>query len=95
VVVDVREEEQFVLGHIDGAKRISPDSLEESMRDVVPDLATPIVVYCAAGDRCASVADLNASGGMDAHGVLEKNSRGGARHDQPNLATIGRSIRRA
>ncbi|HET9374574.1 MAG TPA: hypothetical protein VFO40_06350 [Chthoniobacterales bacterium] len=23
VVVDVREEEQFVLGHIDGAKRIS------------------------------------------------------------------------
>ena len=49
VIVDVREEAHFVLGHIDGAKRISPDSLEESMRDVVPDLATPIVVYCAAG----------------------------------------------
>jgi phage shock protein E len=57
VIVDVREEEHLVLGHIDGAKRISPDSLEESIRDVVPDLATPIVVYCAAGDRCASVAD--------------------------------------
>jgi len=46
-----------VLGHIDGAERISPDSLEESIRDVVPDLATPIIVYCAAGDRCASVDD--------------------------------------
>jgi len=49
VIVDVREEARFVLGHIDGAKRISPDSLEESIRDVVPDLAIPIVVYCAAG----------------------------------------------
>ena len=57
VIVDVREKEEFVLGHIDGAKRISPDSLEESIRDVVPDLTTPIVVYCAAGNRCASVAD--------------------------------------
>ena len=57
VIVDVREEEQFVLGHIHGSKRISPDSLEESIRDVVPDLVTPIVVYCATGDRCASVAD--------------------------------------
>jgi rhodanese-related sulfurtransferase len=57
VIVDVREEDQFVLGHINGAKRISPDTLEESIRDVVPHFATPIVVYCAAGDRCASVAD--------------------------------------
>ena len=46
-----------MLGPIDGAKRVSPDSLEERIRDVVPDLASPIVVYCAAGDRCASVAD--------------------------------------
>jgi rhodanese-related sulfurtransferase len=30
VVVDVREEKQFVLGHINGAKHISPDNLEES-----------------------------------------------------------------
>lgn len=57
VIVDVREQAQFVLGHIDGAKRISPDSLEDSIRDIVPNLATPIVVYCATGDRCASVAD--------------------------------------
>ena len=57
VIVDVREEEEFLLGHIGGAKRISPDSLEKSIRDVVPDLSTPIVVYCATGDRCASVAN--------------------------------------
>jgi rhodanese-related sulfurtransferase len=46
-----------VLGQINGAKRISPDSPEERIRDVVPDLTTPIIVYCATGDRCASVAD--------------------------------------
>ena len=57
VIVDVREEKHFLLGHIDGAKRISPDALEQSIRNVVPDLATPIVVYCAAGNRCAAVAD--------------------------------------
>jgi rhodanese-related sulfurtransferase len=57
VIVDVREEEKFLLGHIGGAKRISPESLEKSIRDVVPDLSTPIVVYCATGDRCASVAN--------------------------------------
>lgn len=57
VIVDVREEGQFVLGHINGAKRISPDSLEESIRDIVPNLFTPIVVYCATGNQCASVAD--------------------------------------
>ena len=57
VIVDVREEEEFLLGHIGGAKRISPDSLEKGIRDIVPDLATPIVVYCATGDRCASVAN--------------------------------------
>ena len=56
VIVDVRAEEEFLLGHIGGAKRISPESLEKSIRDVVPDLSTPIVVYCATGDRCASVA---------------------------------------
>lgn len=57
VIVDVREEAHFVLGHINGARRISPDNLEESIRDIVPDLATPIVIYCATGDRCASIAD--------------------------------------
>jgi rhodanese-related sulfurtransferase len=57
VIVDVREEEEFLLGHIGGAKRISPESLEKSIRDVVPDLSSPIVVYCATGDRCASVAN--------------------------------------
>jgi len=56
VIVDVREEEEFLLGHIGGAKRISPESLEKSIRGIVPDLSTPIVVYCATGDRCASVA---------------------------------------
>ena len=57
IIIDVREEAEFVLGHISGAKRISPKGLEKSIRDIVPDLATRLVIYCAAGDRCAAVAD--------------------------------------
>jgi len=57
VIIDVREEKHFVLGHINGAKHISLDNLQESIRDIAPNLATPIVIYCATGDLCASVAD--------------------------------------
>ena len=76
VIVDVREEEEFLLGHIGGAKRISPDRLEKSIRDVAPDLTTPIVVYCATGDRCASVANRLQRMGYQAISTLKGGLQG-------------------
>jgi rhodanese-related sulfurtransferase len=57
VIIDVREEEEFLTGHICGAKHISRGSLKERIGHVVSDLTTPILVYCPRGDRGALAAD--------------------------------------
>jgi len=41
VIIDVREEEEFLTGHICGAKHISRGSLKERIGHVVPELTTP------------------------------------------------------
>lgn len=57
VIVDVREEAEFFSGHIKGAKNVGPDSLEETVSEIAPDRSSPILVYCAAGNRGALAAD--------------------------------------
>ena len=57
VIIDVREEGEFLNGHISGAKHISRGLLEERIGQVAPDLSTPILVYCARGNRGALAAD--------------------------------------
>jgi phage shock protein E len=57
VIIDVREEEEFLTGHIGGAEHISRGSLKEEIGRVASDLTTPILVYCARGDRGALAAD--------------------------------------
>jgi rhodanese-related sulfurtransferase len=51
LIIDIREEEEFISGHIDGAKHIRRATLERRIRDIAPDPTTPIVVYCAVGNR--------------------------------------------
>jgi phage shock protein E len=57
VMIDIREEEEFLTGHICGAKHISRGLLEGRIGHVVSDLTTPILVYCPRGDRGALAAD--------------------------------------
>jgi rhodanese-related sulfurtransferase len=57
VIIDVREEEEFLTGHICGAEHISRGSLEERIGHVVSDLTMPILVYCPRGDRGTLAAD--------------------------------------
>jgi rhodanese-related sulfurtransferase len=57
IIIDIREEEEFMRGHIHGAKHISRDALEQRIREVAPELSTPIAVYCAIGNRGPSAAD--------------------------------------
>ena len=58
IIIDVREKDEFELGHIEGAKLISQGTLEEQVAEAVPDASTAIVVYCADGKRGALAADL-------------------------------------
>jgi phage shock protein E len=57
LIVDVREKGEFVRGHINGAKHISRGLLEQKVCEVAPDCSSPIVVYCAGGNRGALAAD--------------------------------------
>ncbi len=56
VIIDVREKDEWVQGHIPGATWLSRGVLETKIEDVVPDRATPIVLYCAGGNRSALAA---------------------------------------
>jgi phage shock protein E len=57
VLIDVREESEFRAGHIGGATLLSRQVLESRIGAIVPDLATPVVVYCTVGHRSALAAD--------------------------------------
>jgi phage shock protein E len=50
-IIDIREEDEFMCGHINGAKHVSRGVLEQKIQEVAPEPATPIVVYCAVGNR--------------------------------------------
>jgi phage shock protein E len=85
VIVDVREQEEYFSGHIKGAKNVRRDFFEQMVSEIAPDRSSPILVYCAAGNRGALAADslqkmgyLNVfslkgglSGWLEAGGVVE------------------------
>jgi sulfur-carrier protein adenylyltransferase/sulfurtransferase len=54
--VDVRRQDEWDEGHIPGAIHIPRGSLESRIESRVPDRATPIVLYCASGERSAFAA---------------------------------------
>jgi molybdopterin/thiamine biosynthesis adenylyltransferase/rhodanese-related sulfurtransferase len=56
VVIDVREKDEWVQGHIPGATWITRGHLESKIEDAVPVKTTPIVLYCAGGTRSAFAA---------------------------------------
>jgi phage shock protein E len=57
LIVDVREKDEFIKGHISGAKHLSRGVLEQKVFEVAPDCSSPILVYCAGGNRGALAAD--------------------------------------
>lgn len=66
VIIDVREAEELATGYIPNAVHMSKGIIERDIEKNIPDLSTPIVVYCSGGFRCALVAQsLNAMGYTD------------------------------
>lgn len=57
VLVDVREGEEFARGHLPGARSVCKGILERDIEKTVPDLNTPVVLYCGGGFRSALAAD--------------------------------------
>src|ERR1700724_4207943 len=55
-IVDVRGSEEFATGHLPGAKSIPRGHLESRIEGAVPDRSTPVILYCASGNRSAYAA---------------------------------------
>jgi len=58
VLVDVREDSEWVRKRIPGAVHVGRGVLEMSIESKVPAKSTPIVVYCQGGGRSAVAADV-------------------------------------
>ena len=52
VLLDVREEEEYITGHAIDAVLLPVDELtDETAMDAIPGLDTPVLVYCRSGYR--------------------------------------------
>ena len=56
-LVDVREESEFAKDHLPGAIHLGKGVIERDVEASVPDLNTPMVLYCGGGFRSALAAD--------------------------------------
>jgi rhodanese-related sulfurtransferase len=57
ILVDVREESEFTKDHLPGAVHMGKGVIERDVEARVPDLNTPLVLYCGGGYRSALAAD--------------------------------------
>jgi molybdopterin/thiamine biosynthesis adenylyltransferase/rhodanese-related sulfurtransferase len=65
VWIDVREQEEWNEGHIPGAVHVPRGNLESRIEGVVGDRSTPVVIYCASGNRSAFAAETLAELGYE------------------------------
>jgi rhodanese-related sulfurtransferase len=56
-LVDVREDAEWERGRIPGALHLGKGILERDVERVIPDPATPIVLYCGGGYRSVLAAE--------------------------------------
>ncbi|MDI1352150.1 MAG: rhodanese-like domain-containing protein [bacterium] len=76
LLIDVREEKEWVTGHIPTAIHLSKGVIERDIEKICPNSDTPIVVYCSGGFRCALVADSLQNMGYTNVNSLESGSQG-------------------
>ena len=57
LLFDVREESEYVAGHLPTAKWLGKGIIERDIESIVPDPDTEMVLYCGGGFRSALAAD--------------------------------------
>jgi rhodanese-related sulfurtransferase len=57
VLIDVREDNEYSMGHAAGAKHLGRGIIERDIVQTFPDKSTELVLYCGGGFRSALVAD--------------------------------------
>jgi phage shock protein E len=81
-IVDVRTQEEFESGHIEGALHKPHDAIDAGITALLPDKSQHIIVYCARGGRAGKAKQTleslgytnveNGGGYKDMQGRLEK-----------------------
>jgi len=56
-LIDVREKDDWIAGHAEGAKHIARGEVELEIEEQVPDLDQRIICYCGGGSRSALVTE--------------------------------------
>lgn len=51
VILDVRTQEEYDEGHIDGAIRLEYNDFDEQLTEILPDKSAQILIYCRSGNR--------------------------------------------
>jgi molybdopterin/thiamine biosynthesis adenylyltransferase/rhodanese-related sulfurtransferase len=64
-LIDVRERDEFVDGHIEGAEFVPRGLLDMKIEGLVPDKNEKVILYCAGGTRSALAADTLQDLGYD------------------------------
>lgn len=57
ILLDVREQDEFAQGHIEGAVLIPYESISDRAESELPDKEQTILVYCRSGRRSAIAAE--------------------------------------
>lgn len=65
VAVDVREPDEYAVGHIPGAKLLPLGEVLSCAAEVLPDKRAPWLVYCRTGRRSADAVQKLASLGYE------------------------------
>ena len=55
-VFDVREDNEWLAGHVAGARHLGKGIIERDIERTVPDTNAPVVLYCGGGFRSALAA---------------------------------------
>ena len=66
-VIDVREPQEYVAGHVPGAELVPMGKLPSRMTTI--DRDRPVYVVCASGNRSAAMTDFLIAKGYDAYSV--------------------------
>src|SRR6266849_4313828 len=57
LLVDVREDSEWAKDHLPGAIHLGKGVIERDIEERVPDLDSPLILYCGGGYRSALAAD--------------------------------------
>ncbi len=57
VLIDVREDAEWQTGHLPNAVHLSKGIIERDIEKTIPDINTPLVLYCSGGYRSAMAAE--------------------------------------